>query len=209
MTLKTDRPSISSGKPSSDVEPDETPELSEDEIFHLLQTSRRREVIRHLLENEGPMKMGDLAEIVSAKEHKTTVAQLDSTQRQRVYIPLYQKHLPKLDEKGIIEYNQSRGIVRPTDKLEIVRPHLEGVNSADRFDHADTNPANSLLARAASNYYNIATGASVSLLTTSVIGLLPVSGLTLAAIITALFLLATVATNYSNLVSLNDRMRPI
>lgn len=116
---KTDRPSNSPGTPSSDAEPDEPPELSEDEIFHLLQTSRGRDVIRYLLDKKKPVKMGDLADIVSAKEHETAVAQLTSSQRQRVYIPLYQTYLPKLDKKEIIEYKQSRGIVRPTDRLEI------------------------------------------------------------------------------------------
>lgn len=94
--------------------------------------------------------MGDLAEIVSAKEHDVTVAELTSTQRQRVYIPLYQKHLPKLDKKGIIEYNQSRGVVRPTDRLEIFRPYLEAADPP-RHDHADTGPVRSLLERAMSS----------------------------------------------------------
>ena len=136
---KTDRPDSSSDKPSSDVEWDEMPELSEEEISHLLQTSRRRDVVSYLLDNEGPIKMGDLAEIISAKEHETTVAELTSIQRQRVYIPLYQKHLPKLDKKGIIEYKQSQGIVRPTDRLEVFRPYLESANSPGKLNHSDTN----------------------------------------------------------------------
>ena len=202
--LEPDRPSNASGTPSSDGESDETPELSEDEIFHLLQTSRRRDVIDYLLDNEGPIKMGTLAEIVSAKEHETTVAALTSTQRQRVYIPLYQKHLPKLDEKGIIEYNQPRGIVRPTDRLEVFRPYLETADSTDGSEHADTEPFRSLRARATSDYHIVATGASGSLFAASVAGLLSVSELTLAAAITTAFLLATVAANCSKLVSLND-----
>ncbi|WP_180842009.1 DUF7344 domain-containing protein [Natrinema zhouii] len=136
--------------PSSDVEPDEMLKLSKDEIFHLLQASRRRDIIAHLLDNERPIKMGDLVEIISAEEHETTVAELTSTQRQRVYIPLYQEHLPKLDKKGIVEYNQQRGIVRPTDRLEVFRPHLEAVDRIDGVDYADTGPVRSLIARAVS-----------------------------------------------------------
>lgn len=92
--------------------------------------------------------MGELAEIVSAKEHETTVAELTSTQRQRVYVSLYQNHLPELDTKGFIEYNQSRGIVRPTDRLEVFRPYLEAADPIDDLDRADTDPARSLIARA-------------------------------------------------------------
>jgi len=144
MTRKIDHPDSSSDKPSCDVESDETLGLSEDEIFHLLQTSRRRDVVRYLLENGGPIKMGDLAEIISAKEHETTVAELTSTQRQRVYVPLYKKHLPELNKKGIIQYKQSRGIVRPTDWLEVFRPHLESANSPDKHNHVDTGLFHSL-----------------------------------------------------------------
>jgi len=52
------------------------------------------------------VKMCDVAEHVAAKEHETTVKQLLSDERQRVYIPLYQSHLPKLDEAGIIDYDK-------------------------------------------------------------------------------------------------------
>ena len=138
MIRKADRSDLSSDKPSSDVEPDETPELSEDEISYLLERSRRRDVVRYLLDNEEPIKMGDLAEIISAKEHETAVAELTSSQRQRVYVSLYKKHLPELNRKGIIQYKQSRGIVRPTDQLVVFRPYLESANSPDKLDHADT-----------------------------------------------------------------------
>uniref|UniRef100_A0A7D6GIT5 DUF7344 domain-containing protein n=2 Tax=Natrinema zhouii TaxID=1710539 RepID=A0A7D6GIT5_9EURY len=94
--------------------------------------------------------MGTLAEIVSAKEHETTVAELTSIQRQRVYVPLYQNYLPELDTKGFIEYNQSRGIVRPTDRLEVFRPYLEAADPIDDPDCADTDPVRSLITRAVS-----------------------------------------------------------
>ncbi|WP_435159713.1 DUF7344 domain-containing protein [Haladaptatus sp. DFWS20] len=90
-------------------------ELSKDKIFHLLQTPRRRHVLRYLKDHEGTVEMRDIAEQVAAWENNTTVQALSSDQRQRVYIPLYQSHLPKLDEEGIIEYNQSRGTVKRTE----------------------------------------------------------------------------------------------
>jgi len=116
MTTRFDIPSRTSDTPSSDPQFDETAELSPDDIFHVLQTNRRREAIRYLLDEDELTKMRDVAEHVAAKEHETTVAQLTSAQRQRVYIPLYQSHLPKLDKKGIIEYDQPRGSCdRPID----------------------------------------------------------------------------------------------
>jgi len=98
--------------------------LSDDKIFHLLQNERRRAVIRYLRDEEGTVSMRDIAEQVAAWEHDTSVAALDSDERQRVYIPLYQNHLPKLDEEGVIEYNQSRGTVERTSVADQLEQYL-------------------------------------------------------------------------------------
>lgn len=204
MSLKPDRPSRPSGTPSSDSQPTEPAALSQDEIFHILQTNRRRDVISYLLDNEGSIKMGDLAEIVAAKEHETTVEALRSAQRQRVYIPLYQKHLPKLDKDGIIDYNQSRGIVRPTERLEVFRPYLDAANGRDSDDQPGPTALHSLSGGVISDYHLTAIGVSSSLLAASVSGLLSLPGQTLAAIIMLLFTLATVAVTFPAPRSSND-----
>lgn len=89
-------------------------DLDRDDIFHLLQCRRRRLAIAYILENEGRLEMRTIAEQIAAMENETTVRNLKSQQRQRVYIALYQSHLPKLDKLGIIDYNQSRGWVEAT-----------------------------------------------------------------------------------------------
>lgn len=99
--------------------------LTEDQIFHVLQNQRRRWVLKYLEGREGKVRMGDIAEQVSAWEHDTTVQALTSKQRQRVYIPLYQNHLPKLDEEGIINYNQSRGIVERAARADQLDAYLD------------------------------------------------------------------------------------
>ncbi|WP_265110949.1 DUF7344 domain-containing protein [Halosolutus halophilus] len=105
--------------------PSEEPAFSKDEIFHLLQNERRRMVLRYLRGTEGPVRMRDIAEQVAAWEHDTTVEELTSTQRQRVYIPLYQSHLTKLDEAGVIDYQQNRGIVERKPLADRVDTYLE------------------------------------------------------------------------------------
>lgn len=105
-----------------------------DDAFHLLQNSRRRAVLRYLLANpdQRQFRMRDLAEEIAAWEHDTTVPQLTSKQRQRVYIALYQSHLSKLDRHGIIDYNKPRGIVEPAALLAALAPFLEdGLHTGD------------------------------------------------------------------------------
>lgn len=114
------------GDRGTHTDPDTTdePELSKDKIFHLLQTPRRRYVLQYLKEREGTVEMRDIAEQVAAWENETSVQALTSDERQRVYIPLYQSHLPKLDEEGIIEYNQSRGTVKRTKLADQLNRYL-------------------------------------------------------------------------------------
>lgn len=125
MPSQTDRPKSPAKTTVADSSANAPSPLSQGDIFHLLQTSRRRETLRYLLEASGPVEMRDVAEHVAAREHETTVGQLRSSQRQRVYIPLYQSHLPKLDKHGVIEYDQSRGVISPGAHLELFRPYLE------------------------------------------------------------------------------------
>lgn len=108
-----------------DVEsPTDAASLSKDDIFHLLQNERRRLVLRYLRGTDEPVRMRDIAEQVAAWEHDTTVEELTSTQRQRVYIPLYQSHLSKLDEAGLIDYQQNRGIVERKPLADQVDSYL-------------------------------------------------------------------------------------
>ena len=106
--------------------------LTVDDIFHLLQNERRRNVLRYLRETDGQVRMRDVAEQVAAWEHDTTIQALTSEERQRVYIPLYQSHLPKLDKAGLIEYQQNRGIVERLPLADQVDPYLEEPAADDR-----------------------------------------------------------------------------
>lgn len=112
----------------------ETLEL--DEVFHILQNERRRQVLMHLKDVEGTVNMRDIAEQIAAWENDTTVENLYSDQRQRVYIALYQSHLPKLDDLGVIEYNQARGSIEPTPLVEDVTQYLEVEPTASASDAA-------------------------------------------------------------------------
>lgn len=114
-------------------EPENTPrELSDDDLFHILSNQRRRYVLHYLTDCESPVEMRNLTNQVAAWEHKTTVEALNSTQRQRVYIPLYQNHLPKLAAHDIITYNQSRGYVEAKPLLSQLLPYLDDQRAHSR-----------------------------------------------------------------------------
>ncbi|SEW23941.1 DUF7344 domain-containing protein [Natrinema salifodinae] len=166
--------------------------LPADEIFHLLQNERRRLVLRYLSGTEETVRMRDVAEQVAAWEHDTTVAELTSDQRQRVYIPLYQSHLPKLDKAGVIDYQQSRGLVERKPLADELDQYLEPAPTADAdTDASAEQPSGSVTW----DDYSIAvTGLGGLLLLGSVLelpGISVLSGLSLSAVILLLFTLLT------------------
>lgn len=95
-----------------------------DEAFDVLGNARRRAVVRHLLEH-GEVEMGTLAERVAAEEAGTTPEEVGRDERRRIYISLYQSHLPKLAEVGVASYDRDRGVVQPTAAIEDLAPYLD------------------------------------------------------------------------------------
>ncbi|WP_255192354.1 DUF7344 domain-containing protein [Natronobeatus ordinarius] len=101
-------------------------ELSKNEIFEILSNPRRRFTIRYLDQAEdGAVRLRTLAEQLAAWENDVSLPEVTYKQRKRVYISLYQTHLPKMDRLGIIEYDSSSGVVKPNPELATLRDHIE------------------------------------------------------------------------------------
>ncbi|WP_276301485.1 DUF7344 domain-containing protein [Halorussus lipolyticus] len=107
-------------------------ELSQDEVFEVLKSPRRRYALYYLRQEGGETELSDLTEQVAAWENETTPAGLSTEQRKRVYISLYQTHLPKLDEADIVEYDRDEGVVRLGDRASDLDIYLGDV-SRDEF----------------------------------------------------------------------------
>lgn len=100
-------------------------ELSQDTVFDVLSSARRRDTIKILREEETPIELTTLAEIVAARENDTTVEELSSQDRKRVYVSLYQTHVPKLVDVGIVEHDTDSGEVWLTPKASAIEQYLE------------------------------------------------------------------------------------
>lgn len=88
--------------------------VSRDTIFELLSNSRRRFVIHYLRHAENPVQLTDLAGELAAWENDTTVDELTSQQRKRVYVSLYQTHVEKMNDAGVIDYDSEAGHIELT-----------------------------------------------------------------------------------------------
>lgn len=75
---------------------------------------RRRRLLQYLA-THGETDLSELSEVVAASEHDgETPETISGQRRKRVYVSLYQTHLPKLDQMGLVDYDDDRGIIRLT-----------------------------------------------------------------------------------------------
>jgi len=97
-----------------------TAEISQDLAYDLLSSSRRRFVISTLRSENGSMELNELSERLAAWENDTPVEDLTDQQIKRIYVSLYQTHIPKLSEAGVVSYDQDTGQI----SLEHTVQHL-------------------------------------------------------------------------------------
>jgi hypothetical protein len=129
--------------PTETDPPDDTPsdgggsdagyELPLDQTFEILKNSRRRETLRYLKANGGETTLSEVAEHIAALENDTTVRAITSAQRKRVYVGLYQCHLPKMDDTDVIDFDQNRGTIELGPNAAQLDPYLE--DSEERSWH--------------------------------------------------------------------------
>jgi hypothetical protein len=112
------------GSPAGSAGGDAAPEPSREVMFDLLGNSRRRRVLRHLLA-EREITLTDLSARIAAWENDTAVSDLTSRERKQVYSSLYQTHVPRLGEHGLVTYDADERVVRLTGDEERLRRYLE------------------------------------------------------------------------------------
>jgi hypothetical protein len=105
--------------------------LSTDAAYNILSDQRRRYAIHHLKQSNTAVSVQDLAEQVAAWENEKPIEQLNSQERKRVYISLYQSHLSTLDEEGIIRYDKENGLVELTDAADDLDIYFQVVAAND------------------------------------------------------------------------------
>lgn len=108
-------------------------ELTKETIFDLLRNQRRRYVLHYLDKHTEMIRLGELAEALARWEHEDDTEEVYITHRdrKRAYVSLYQTHLPKLDDAGVITYNQPRGTIELGPTYRDIRAYL---------DYSDTPP---------------------------------------------------------------------
>ncbi|TKX55114.1 hypothetical protein EXE44_16470 [Halorubrum sp. SS7] len=119
---------------ASSTEPEniERAEIGFDQLFEILKNKRRRRVIRYLLEGKNEeATLDELAEAIAARETGKDIKQISSQERKRVYVGLYQCHLPKMDDYGAISYNKPRGRIETAEHTDLFERYLSVDDDVD------------------------------------------------------------------------------
>lgn len=114
--------SIFSGGPATD---EGVP--TRDDLFEILANRRRRYAIHYLQLKERAVELGTLAEQLAAWENVTPVEAVTSKERKRAYTSLQQRHLPKMDEAGLVDFDERRGTIEPSEALTNLDVYTEVV----------------------------------------------------------------------------------
>ncbi len=131
-TPQTNRTDTESASNTAETETPTAEPLSLDLVFEVLKNERRRRVLKYLAENPGTASLSDLAEHIAAIENDKPETALSSQERKRVYVGLYQCHLPKMDDTDVIEFDGDRGTITIGENAEQLYPFLEADDEQQR-----------------------------------------------------------------------------
>ena len=96
-------------------------ELSEDRIFTLLSTGRRRGLLRALERASGEATVGEITTAIVTAEHGEDAA---TSERKAVYVSLHQTHVPRLVEAGVVAHDVEATTVRLTERAAVLLAYL-------------------------------------------------------------------------------------
>jgi hypothetical protein len=100
-------------------------ELSQAELFDVFSNARRRQAVRYLKRQGGRCDLASLVEQVAAWENDIRSDEVTRTQRRRVYISLYQTHLPMLEEHDIVDWDPDAHTIELLPSTDVFEPYLD------------------------------------------------------------------------------------
>lgn len=89
-------------------------------------------MLGYLYSRSEPVDVPDLVDAVAAKEYDMEPEELTEKQRKRIYVSLYQTHIPKLDNLSVITYDEEAGVVKLTDRATAIKRHLSSIQQQGR-----------------------------------------------------------------------------
>ncbi len=109
--------------------------FSQAELFDVFSNARRRQTVQYLKRHQGTCDLAPLVEQVAAWENDTAIDEVTRAQRRRVYISLYQTHLPMLEDHGIVDWDPDAHRIELLPSVDTFEPYLDRHLEAKRPWH--------------------------------------------------------------------------
>ncbi len=109
--------------------------LTQAELFDVFSNARRRRTVRFLRKKGGSCDLAPLVEQVAAWENNTNTDSVTRAQRRRVYISLYQTHLPMLEDHGIVDWDADAHSIELLPSEKLFEPYLDRHTGTERRWH--------------------------------------------------------------------------
>lgn len=103
--------------------PTESEETVFDTLLDALSYSRRRRLLARLDGSSAPMPLANLADDIVAQERALPLADIPPEDAKRVYMSLYHSHVPRLEDVGLVEYDQERDTVSLRERSPVVEQY--------------------------------------------------------------------------------------
>ena len=111
-----------------------TLDLNVDRTLTLLSNSRRRQVIERVATAPDAIALGQLTEAIAADEEGVSREVVSRQAYKRVYVGLYQTHLPKMDAAGLVDFDEDASEVAGTWRTQPALDLAETVAAAHGGD---------------------------------------------------------------------------
>jgi len=108
-------------------------QVSVDTVFEVLSNSRRRFILSMVRKRDKPVPLSTLSAGVGAHEAGINREEVQAAERKRVYVSLYQSHIPKLETAGFVKYDPDARTVEGTRLARKVDDYLGVVEPAVRW----------------------------------------------------------------------------
>lgn len=100
------------------------------EVLNALADTQRRRIILYLQE-EGPASQNEIAQQLVTWKHGRPYDEVSDTAIERVKIELHHKHLPQLEDAGLIEYDRRSKTLLVSHLPELAESCVDHTVSAD------------------------------------------------------------------------------
>lgn len=105
--------------------------IDSDTVLGLCADQHRRIALAVLANEQRSLTRNDLTKAIAKHNHHVPVTEMPKERLSEVQISLHHVHLPKIEAAGLVNYDQERGLVEPTEQFEEVQPQLSALFEAD------------------------------------------------------------------------------